>query len=299
MSACKVTTKHEGGLGNQLFQVFNVLSYAHEHGLDFYFNDGPSTLSTLGTTVCVRSTYWDTVFRNLPITSLERHREFMKNSNVYVWQEPDFSFTPVPPPQLISPVNKECILQLQGYFQSHKYFEKHEDFIWGLLNISELKQNIQNSHQDLLDYDVSLHFRIGDYADKQHLHPVQQAKYYVRALTHIFKHGGKDATTCRALCFFEQIDLDTVSSLVQQIKQNCGIRTIDLIDTNIVDYEQLILMSLCKHNIIANSTFSWWGGKLNRNPNKIVIYPSSWFGPMLKNNTNDLTPSNWVKIASN
>jgi hypothetical protein len=60
-------------------------------------------------------------------------------------------------------------------------------------------------------------------------------------------------------------------------------------------YEDMRLMSLCRHNIIANSSFSWWGAWLNRNPEKIVIAPRKWFNdPSI--NTDDLIPENWIKI---
>ena len=60
------------------------------------------------------------------------------------------------------------------------------------------------------------------------------------------------------------------------------------------------MMSCCKNHIIANSTFSWWGAYLNFSQEKIVCYPSLWFGPMLnQNNISDLIPEdeNWIKIA--
>ena len=69
------------------------------------------------------------------------------------------------------------------------------------------------------------------------------------------------------------------------------------VDDSILDWEQLIIISLCNHNIIANSSYSWWGAYINDNKEKIVCYPSIWFGPELeKNNTNDLFPNNWIKI---
>jgi hypothetical protein len=67
-----------------------------------------------------------------------------------------------------------------------------------------------------------------------------------------------------------------------------------LCDYSIPDYEQLLLMSLTSHNIIANSTFSWWGAYFNNNINKIVCYPSLWNGS--NNNVKDLFPDSWNKI---
>jgi hypothetical protein len=63
----------------------------------------------------------------------------------------------------------------------------------------------------------------------------------------------------------------------------------------IKDHEEMFLMSRCKHNIIANSSFSWWGAWLNNNPEKIVIAPKRWFNNE-KINTSDLVPDNWLRI---
>ena len=62
------------------------------------------------------------------------------------------------------------------------------------------------------------------------------------------------------------------------------------------DYIDLWLMSLCKNNIIANSSFSWWGAWLNTNSDKKVITPKNWFGPAINHSTQDLIPEKWFMI---
>ena len=62
------------------------------------------------------------------------------------------------------------------------------------------------------------------------------------------------------------------------------------------DYQDLFLMSMCKNNIIANSSFSWWGAWLNTNLNKKVIAPKKWFGPQLSLSSDDIYPNTWEII---
>ena len=70
------------------------------------------------------------------------------------------------------------------------------------------------------------------------------------------------------------------------------------VNTNIPDWEQMLLMSCCNSNIIANSTFSWWGAYSNPNKDKIICFPAIWFGPSLShNNIDDMFPNTWFKIS--
>ena len=97
------------------------------------------------------------------------------------------------------------------------------------------------------------------------------------------------------------IDEDVIYLREQKIldnvqKINVGFPNLEILicDYNIQDYEQMLLMSLCEHNIIANSSFSWWGAYFNNKSEKIVCYPSVWNGST--NKTHDLFPTNWNKI---
>jgi hypothetical protein len=85
---------------------------------------------------------------------------------------------------------------------------------------------------------------------------------------------------------------------IEWCKQNLEFiknKTFIELSANERDHEEMYLMSQCKHNIIANSSFSWWGAWLNQNPDKMVIAPKKWFHDQ-QINTNDLIPDTWIRI---
>jgi len=96
------------------------------------------------------------------------------------------------------------------------------------------------------------------------------------------------------LIFGESCDNEKILDNIEIIKENSNIEIV-ICDYDIPDHEQLLLMSLCSHNIIANSTFSWWGAYFNNNYTKIVCYPSIWSS--LTNDVNDLFPQDWKNIS--
>ena len=110
---------------------------------------------------------------------------------------------------------------------------------------------------------------------------------------------------------YQQLNMDYYTKAMQMIgskeyyvfseditwcKQHFKGSNITFID-DINPVNSLSLMASCSNNIIANSTFSWWGAWLNKLPNKIVIAPSKWFGPALSHhNTKDILPKEWIQI---
>jgi hypothetical protein len=96
--------------------------------------------------------------------------------------------------------------------------------------------------------------------------------------------------------FCEESDLGDALEKIQHLVQ--AFPTFKFVRGNntLADWEQLLLMSCCHHNIIANSSFSWWGAYFNTHDDKIVCYPSVWFGPAANLNTRDLCPPEWMRI---
>lgn len=258
-----ITIEIMGGLGNQLFQIFCLLSYSLTYKIPFYLEDKPTTRKD-------RPFYWDNVLQSL--------KPFLKEPvNVPIYKERQFHYSPIP--------YLEYPFKLFGYFQSYKYFKENEDSIIRLLKIRKTQALFKESN------DVSLHFRIGDYKQLQEHHPLLTNEYYQKALKQLIHDTNKD--NWNIIYFFEEKDINEVNEQIELLKKTYTNITFEPIDTTLDDWTQMIKMSVCKHNIIANSTFSWWGAYLNpRNPN--VYYPKQWFGPAQgKKDFNDLCPPHW------
>jgi hypothetical protein len=268
-----------GGLGNQLFQIFATIAAAIDANVSFVFQY--SEILTVGKH---RPTYWHSF--------LEYLRPFTTNAfNMYSTPrlvEQGFEYRP------ISIVKTPC--HLFGYFQSYLYFEKHFDQIVALIKLKEKQEEVRAKTSVFKDADVtvSMHFRLGDYVQLQNHHPVMPVTYYIKALKHIV---GKcvDTHQVRVVYFNEREDQATVDVSVAVLSRTFP--WIEFVRADIEnDWEQMLLMSLCDHNIIANSSFSWWGAYFNSNPYKIVCYPANWFGPDSANkNTRDLFPAQWLR----
>lgn len=177
---------------------------------------------------------------------------------------------------------------LDGYWQSEKYFQHIREEI---LNDFFFKNRADINNKKYIDIinetnSVSLHIRRGDYISNPLLKDITTTNYYLEAIDYINNFIKKP------VFFIFSDDIDWC-------KENFKIKDGHLININKGDmsYNDMRLMSLCKHNIIANSTFSWWGAWLNRNKNKIVIAPEIWFSKT-DMNSEDIIPKKWKIISS-
>ncbi len=173
---------------------------------------------------------------------------------------------------------------IKGYFQTEKYFKHIESTI---KDVFTFKPEIIQQASSILDQiprnKVSLHFRRGDYLGDQHLFPVLDLNYYQKAIN---EFTDKD------------YNFVILSDDINWCKKSLGEDKRILYIENTNQFIDMCIMTMCDHNIIANSTFSWWGAWLNSNPNKKVIAPDTWFGPGLNHlNTEDIVPHNWIKIC--
>uniref|UniRef100_A0A7C1TAP0 Alpha-1,2-fucosyltransferase n=1 Tax=Agrobacterium albertimagni TaxID=147266 RepID=A0A7C1TAP0_9HYPH len=181
---------------------------------------------------------------------------------------------------------------LDGYFQSARYFADvagllREEFVLRAPvddRNAEVRRKIDESGASA----VSLHIRRGDYVTNAHTaqyHGVCSLDYYRRAVAHI-------AERCPAPRFF------VFSDDLDWVKDNLHIeQEMVLVDANGPDSGawDMALMMACRHHIIANSSFSWWGAWLNPHPEKIIVAPQQWFSGAT-HDTRDLVPGDWVRL---
>lgn len=179
---------------------------------------------------------------------------------------------------------------LDGYWQSEKYFADIAHIIWNDFTFKyesdELNTSVLSQIQDADS--VSLHIRRGDYVSNpktMETHGVLGIDYYIQALNLIEKKV-KDPHI--------YVFSDDISWARENLNTNLPLH---FIDHNGVEknYEDLRLMNSCKHHIIANSSFSWWGAWLDSKQEKIVIAPRKWFNQS-NMDTTDLIPDSWYKI---
>ena len=280
MLSCKL----QGGLGNQLFQIYTTIAHAELTNSKFFF----SNAYELKSVVTDRHTYWNAFLSKLSPFLLDC--ALIEPENVIIIKEKGFTYNP------LSINNQDKIRILSGYFQSPKYFDNYFLTINRLLKMDEHKVRLTNKYLKLINEDkpISMHFRLGDYKKLPNHYMILNAEYYKTALRRVLN---KNAETV-VLYFCEEPDLEEVDNMIQNIRMDFPDITFLRADPELEDWEQLILMSLCKHNIIANSTFSWWGAYLNTSREKMVVCPLTWFGPKLQqsHDLKDLFPDDWIKI---
>jgi len=273
-----------GGLGNQIFQIFATISYGIKSGNQFKF----LALQKLGGgSTTIRYTFWESFFSNL--------KPFLINElplNIEVVRENGFPYNIIP----ISKLIKKDVM-LYGYFQSYKYFHDNYNVICRIIGLEKMKDQLlqkTNATKDYLVNTISMHFRIGDYKKIQQFHPLATYSFYERALTYIQCSNLNQSFNIMYFC--EDVDIEDVLIIINKLSIKFPDYSFIRGTNSLEDWEQMLLMSCCHHNIIANSSFSWWSAYFNSNPNKIVCYPSVWFGEIANNDTRDLCPPEWVKI---
>lgn len=289
-----VVTNIIGGLGNQMFQyaagralslkcetdlrldISGFANYGLHQGFELQriFNCDTEIASKTNVRKVLGWQSLSFVRRIVLRPSMKKFRckQFVVEPHFYYWSG-------------IRDLTGDCYLY--GYWQSENYFvdveaEIREDFTFKLPmqnNNAELAVHINNVNS------ISLHVRRGDYLNNTATYALCSRDYYKAAIDYIAER-------------VEQPHFYIFSDDIAWVKNNLKINfPHHYVDWNhgSESYNDMRLMSLCQHNIIANSSFSWWGAWLNSSSEKIVVAPKCWFAN--GSETTDMLPSSWVVLG--
>jgi hypothetical protein len=258
-----------GGLGNQMFQYAfgRSLEVFTKHTVNYSLYSFNSDLQ--------RSYELDKFIMNVPTITNQKYLTLLKESHSYKERiksyylpyyrrffitEREYCFD-----KKLFEVPDNCVVE--GYFQSEKYFAGIRSLLLRDFVFKEplVDGNLQLIRQIGSCESVSIHIRRGDYL-KTSLHPVYTEKYYLQAIEVLTQQVANPH-------FF--IFSDDLGWAKKYLKISFPITFVENNNQG-NSYKDMQLMSACKHNIIANSSFSWWGAWLNQNPGKVVVAPYPW-----------------------
>ena len=280
-----VIVKLTGGIGNQMFEYtfgeqLRYLGYDVKYDISELQEYKVHAGYELENVFNLRLNYArDYELKKYKLTLWNRLLRKLNAHNSWIVQQ-DFSYN-----MKYLQLNRKETLYLDGYWQSEKYFKNIVDkvrqkFIFPELDIKnkEYLNTIQNANS------VSIHVRRGDYVNHPLHGGICDLAYYQRAIEYI-----KQKVNNPLFVIF--------SNDIEWCKSNLQLENSLYIADNSGDnsYKDMQLMSYCQHNIIANSSFSWWGAWLNNHEQKLVIAPSKWFNDP-NYNTKDVIPASWYQI---
>jgi hypothetical protein len=261
---------------------FDISSFPDQNNRKYCLDKFGLHLQFASTDECYRAQhvlqplYWRLICR-----FFNKHCPPIRKADGY-FQEESLAFNPS--------IFATAITYATGYWQSEKYFSDISDIIRREFTVK--KEPAGLNRQILAKIDsvnaVSLHIRRCDYVTNAVALKTLGAlslDYYFNALNIIIKQIKNPHVF---------VFSDNMQWAKENLKKSFPIYFLDYNDKD-ADFEDMRLMSRCKHNIIANSSFSWWGAWLNKNPDKIVIAPEKWFSEY-DGNTLDLIPNKWLRI---
>ena len=250
-----------GGLGNQMFQISKSVTEGLKNNIPVFFR----TNAFIPMEGNQPTNYTKNIFRNLNFdnSKIPTHR-----INEQTWSYYETNNTYIEP------------TEFYGYYQSSKNFLNFRDEIQKLfLPTEEFKIKLKNLYPNIFEKDsVSIHVRRGDYLGISEVLPVLDKSYFDFCI--------KD---------FKNNHIFIFSNDKEWCKENLNYENSTVVE-GLDDYEELWGISLCNHNIMSNSSFSWWGSYLNKNMNKNIYCPSVWFGPKGEKNYQDIYENDWTKI---
>jgi hypothetical protein len=266
-----IITKIIGGLGNQFFQYAAGRHLAEIHHAEFKID------------ISEFENYEPHAYSLNHFNIIENYASLEEIAELKYMKEKHFHFDP----EILHLPDGSY---LHGYWQSEKYFAGIAEIIRNELRVKSLLsgRDAEIAEQIGSHDSVSVHIRRADYVTKKYteLFDPCSLKYYLVSIEQLSRVVKKPH-------FFVFTDDKA------WVRENFQLPyPITFVDHNGPEknYEDLRLMSQCKHNIIANSSFSWWGAWLNKNPDKMVFTPKKWFSEKARNSSKDIIPDLWIKL---
>lgn len=270
-----IIVKIHGGVGNQLFQLALAFSLKARNldnivALDTSFYNNTNNSATTREILIHEFNIED--FPTATIKNLGEKNILGKLKGLLNKEDGKFNIYETTNLFIPSVLNTKQDAYLNGYWQSYRYFNEID---------ATLKKQFTPKHNltsKTLEYkkiisskanSISLHFRRGDYLTKyKDIYNQLTLDHYYKAIDHIKNKLKID----KANLFIFSDDIEWCKS---QFRYDDEVTFIE--NTNKPDHEDLLLMSYCQHNVIANSSYSWWAAWLNNYTNKIVISPKNWY----------------------
>ena len=280
-----IITKIKGGLGNQLFQYAVGRAVALHHKVPLKLD------TTIFETYKLHNGYRLDQFaiqaeiaadneiinlkgRNNVLFSALRKAGLVKRKSYFKEKRSSY---------FDASVFKNNSVYLDGYWQNELYFSNIRELLLQELSPNNSMNDLGFAYLDSIkkSNSVSLHVRRGDYVNLKNIN-VLDVDYYMKAAEYIRKNVEKPTF------YIFSDDLEWCKSSLTFLG-DCI-----YVERTQTEMDDLKLMSFCQHNIIANSSFSWWGAWLNQNPNKTVIAPKDWL--LNDPGSSNVILSDWVKL---
>jgi hypothetical protein len=303
-----ITVSLIGGLGNQMFQYAAGKALAERHGVALALDLSGFKDYTLRSFLLDQLRIPETIASSPHVEPAQKPEEnfarakwkaridrllvktgmpkLTPSPNEY--REPHFHYDPAF--EALGPQ-----MALFGYFQSERYFGTIAESLRGWLSPREPLDSAASSTLVQIEASrlpISVHVRRGDYLNPgtAEYHGILGEPYYREALVRLEAAAGQNAE----LFVFS----DDAAAAEQALNFVPKSRLNHVRGDPERPWEDMALMARCRHHVIANSSFSWWGAWLNRSHDKIVVAPRAWFAPaeLKKRNTADLYPPGWILI---
>ena len=283
-----VILRLKGGLGNQLFQYAFGRAYAEKYNLELKLDITDYPKQTLRSYDLSHFNIKETIASDEEVNKAKYPYGFLSKLIRLFEQKVLRRYYIGFSSKLVSTPN---LKYLDGFFQSEKYFISYEEIIRKEFTLkekmSEAALEISKKISDIA-MSVSLHVRRGDFVSsvRNSIFHVECSPLYYKKAMETISEKCPDAVFC------------VFSDDIEWVKNNIkGPNMIYISGGNTKYFEEIILMSLCKHHIIANSSFSWWGAWLNPTSDKMVISPTIWRANDI-GNFKDIAPSTWIQIPN-